>query len=182
MIKKSVTYILLILLLVSCGSEGQKKPKKPDNLISKDKMVNVIYDMSLLSAAKGVNRKLMEQKGVYPEKYIYKKHNIDSTQFAQSNEYYAFDLDTYEEIYNNVKTKLNKEKKVYSDLVLVENKEKDSINKVQRKVRDSLKDQRSLNGIKLDDKKSIGTNKLKLNSRSRSKNIDSLKKLRNRQN
>lgn len=179
---KPITYILLILVLVSCGNEGQKKPKKPDNLIAKDKMVNIIYDMSLLSAAKGVNRKLMEQKGVYPEKYIYTKHNIDSAQFAQSNEYYAFDLDAYAEIYNDVKIKLNKDKKVYSDLDQVESKEKDSINKIKRKTRDSLKEERELNGEKLEDFKLLSKDKTRPNPRGRVKNVDSLKKLRNRQN
>jgi hypothetical protein len=157
---------------MSCGGQGEKRIKKPDNLISKSKMVDIIYDMSLVSAAKGVNRKLMEQQGLHPDKYVYEKHGIDSAQFAQSNEYYAFDLNTYEDIYKKVKFKLEKDKKYYSELVQKEDKKRDSINKERRKLRDSLKEQRDLNGIQLKDKRVIG----------QIKNVDSLKKLRNRQN
>lgn len=170
---KQISYIFLIILIVSCAGESKKKVKKPDNLISKEKMVDVIYDMSLISAAKGVNRKLMEQRGVHPEKYVYKKHGIDSVQFALSNEYYAFDLDAYEEIYKEVKLKLTKNKKTYSELVQVEQKERDSLNKVNRRNRDSTKRQRLLTGEQL----KVGNEKVKpLN---RLKTSDSLKKLKN---
>ena len=174
MIRKA-TYLFLILLLVSCGGEGKKRVKKPDNLIPKDKMADIIYDMSLLSAAKGVNRKLMEQKGVHPEKYVYKKHDIDSIQFAKSNEYYAFDLGTYEEIYKKVKLKLEKEKKHYSELVQAEEKDIDSIKKERRSTRDSLNEVR-----KKSEKIPVLTpEKQKTEPILRSKNVDSLKKSRN---
>lgn len=179
MIKK-ISYLFLLLLLISCGDEGKKRIKKPDSLISKDKMVDIIYDMSLLSAAKGVNRKLMEQKGVHPEKYVYDKFEIDSTQFAQSNEYYAFDLDAYEEIYKNVKIKLEKDKKYYSEVVQVEEKTIDSINKERRKTRDSLNEVLDLNDEVLGGKKLLDVNKTRLNPSRRLKNVDSLKKSRNR--
>jgi hypothetical protein len=168
---KQISIIFILLLLVSCGGEGKKRVKKPGNLIAMGKMVDIIYDMSLVSAAKGVNRKLMEQKGVHPDTYVYKKHDVDSAQFAQSNEYYAFDLNAYEEIYQKVKAKLEKNKKQYSDLVQVQDKARDSISKERRKTRDSLSEIRDLEGIKFEDKKRIG----------RIKNVDSLKKSRNRQ-
>ena len=38
-----------------------EKPKKPDNLISKDRMVDVITDISLMTAAKGMNKNLLEK-------------------------------------------------------------------------------------------------------------------------
>lgn len=169
---RQISIIFLLLLFVSCGGKGKKRVKKPGNLIAMEKMVDIIYDMSLVSAAKGVNRKLMEQKGVHPDTYVYKKHDVDSAQFAQSNEYYAFDLNAYEEIYQKVKAKLEKDKKQYSDLVQVQDKARDSISKERRETRDSLSEIRDLGGIKFEDKKLIG----------RIKNIDSLKKSRNRQN
>jgi galactokinase/mevalonate kinase-like predicted kinase len=169
---KYLVQILVILIIVSCGGEGKKRIKKPDNLITKDKMVDVIYDMSLVSAAKGVNRKLMEQQGVHPDQYVYEKHGIDSLQFAESNEYYAFDLDAYDEIYKKVKAKLEKDKMYYTELVQKEDSQRDSINKERRKMRDSLKEQRVLGEIKVKDKVLLG----------RIKNVDSLKRSRNRQN
>ena len=170
---------MLILLIVSCGGEGKKRVKKPDNLIAKEKMVDIIYDMSLLSAAKGVNIRLMEQQGLHPDKYVYEKHGIDSAQFAQSNEYYAFDLDAYDEIYKKVKAKLEKEKKHYSDLVQVEDNERDSINRERKRTRDSITENRK----KIDNSTpiKIGDTKTKLQPIGQIKNVDSLKKSRNRQ-
>lgn len=181
MIKKTA-YLFLILLLISCGSEGKKRVKKPSDLISKNTMVDIIYDMSIISAAKGVNRKLMEQEGLHPEKYIYDKYNIDSVQFAQSNEYYAFDLDAYEQIYSKVKVKLENNKKLYSDLVQIEQKQKDSINKIQRQLRDSLREQRQLGNENLEGINLLDIDKSKIKPLGRIKNVDSLMKLKRREN
>ena len=175
---KHLAYILVLLLIVSCGGQGKKRVKKPDDLIKKDKMVDIIYDMSLVSAAKGVNRKLMEQQGVHPDQYVYEKHGIDSAQFAQSNEYYAFDLDAYEEIYNKVKVKLEKDKKHYTELVQIEDKERDSINKERRKTRDSISENQKL----IDNSTPFKLGGTKPQPIGRIKNVDSLKKSRNRQN
>lgn len=152
---KQLKYILL-LFVISCKNNSVDKPKKPDNLISKDKMVTVIYDISLMNAAKGSNKKLIENKGINPEDYIYKKHNIDSLQFALSNEYYSYRLETYEAIYNNVKVKLEKDKKRFNEMVLAEKKVKDSLTK---KLRQELKSSRKTD--KLTPKNRLDSLKLK---------------------
>jgi len=126
--------ILIILLCVSvvvgCNSNRIEKPKKPKNLIKKQDMVSIIYDMSILTASKGVNKKLLEENGILPENFVYEKHGIDSVQFALSNEYYAYNLDAYEEIFNDVKKRLAEEK-----IIL------DSINNVEAEERKKLRDQ-----------------------------------------
>jgi hypothetical protein len=142
---KTLKYILLIALIISCKNNNIERPKKPNNLISKDKMIEIIYDISIINSAKGVNKKLIENKGISPEDYIYKRHNIDSLQFALSNEYYAFNLKTYEAIYNSVKEKLEKDKKHFQAIIKAEQKIKDSINKVKRKERDSLRKTQKIN-------------------------------------
>lgn len=172
---KNISYLVVVMLLISCGNKDDKGPKKPDNLISKNKMANIIYDMSILSAAKGVNKKLMEKQGVRPEDYVYTKYSIDSAQFAKSNAYYAFDIETYQDIYESVNVMLEKDKNEFSELVRIENKERDSLNKEQRILRDSLRKQRELNGTKL------GNNRRDIIPIGRVKNTDSLMKLKNRQ-
>jgi len=97
---KRILCIYVSLLLVSCYNTY--KPKKPENLLSKDKMVEVIVDMALFSSVKGLNKYELQQYGVLPEDYIYEKHHIDSLQFALSNEYYTYDIDDYESIYETV--------------------------------------------------------------------------------
>lgn len=81
--------------------------KKPDNLIAKDKMIDILYDISLLEAIKGQNIKGGISSKMSNE-YIYKKYNIDSIQFSKSNKYYASDLEEYKNMFESVKEKLNK--------------------------------------------------------------------------
>jgi len=135
---RPLKYILLIAFVYSCKNNSVDKPKKPDNLISKDSMVEILYDVSLISSAKGINRKLLEIEGIVPEDYIYSKHNIDSLRFALSNEYYAHDLKTYEDIYNGVKAKLEKDKTHFQAIIDAEQKVKDSLKTIKKK-QDSLK-------------------------------------------
>lgn len=135
---RQLKYILIFVLAISCNNNSIEKPKKPENLIRKDKMVEILYDMSIFTAAKGVNKKLIESKGILPEAYIYKKYNIDSLQFVQSNEYYTFNIDSYEDIYSKLKLKLQKEKAYYDSIVKARTEQRKAISKEQREKRDSL--------------------------------------------
>lgn len=102
-----------LLLVVGCTSSVEK----PKNLIGKDQMVNVLYDLSLLQAVRmqnisgGIN-----QKGI--NEYIFKKYKIDSVQLAQSNKYYASDLEEYKKIVAAVKVKLEADAKKNGDPVV----------------------------------------------------------------
>jgi Domain of unknown function (DUF4296) len=139
---KNISIILIFLLFVVACSKPQK-PKKPDNLISKDKMALLIYDLYVINAAKGVNRKALEKEGFAPEKYILDKYDVDSIQFSESNTYYAFDSETYNEIVEKVKARLEKEKEDYDELLKLETdrakKKRDSLKAAQKKVNDSIK-------------------------------------------
>jgi len=113
---KKISIILFFLGCLACDD----KPQKPDNLISEEKMEAILYDLYVINAAKGVNRKLLEKNGFVPETYILTKHNIDSLQFATSNNYYAFETETYSEIVENVKARLEREKEELEDLQAAE--------------------------------------------------------------
>lgn len=110
-----------------------ERPPKPNNLINKEKMVDVLYDVYIMNAAKGLKKKQLEKWGISPEKYILNKYKIDSLQFAQSNEYYAYDLETYQEMMDEVVKRLEKEKAKYQ-------KQKDSIQKEGKKKKEKLID------------------------------------------
>ena len=113
---KKLNFITLIFFVLSCTNSSLiEKPSQPKDLISKDKMVDIIYDMTLISVAKGVNKKILENNGIIPEQYIFNKHSIDSTIFAQNNEYYSFDLKIYQSIYDAVKIKLEYNKRITND-------------------------------------------------------------------
>jgi len=91
--------------IVSCNNNTIEKPK---NLIEKDKMIDILYDLSLLDAVKtqfiegGISNKKVND-------YIYKKYKIDSLQLVQSNKYYASDVEEYKKMFEKVKSKLDKE-------------------------------------------------------------------------
>lgn len=97
--------ICIFLVLFSCSFTVEKK-EVPDNLISEEEMINILYDMSLISVSKGINKRILENNGMKPKKYILKKYDIDSLQFVTSNEYYSKDLERYLSIYEEVLNKL----------------------------------------------------------------------------
>ncbi|PWI30750.1 DUF4296 domain-containing protein [Flavobacteriaceae bacterium LYZ1037] len=132
--KYNLIYIIIISFFISCTSVN--KPKKPKNLISKEQMVNVLLDMSLLSSAKGINKSKLENNGIFPESFIFNKHQIDSLQFAESNRYYTYHLKEYQDIITKVEDSLKKLREDYSKLVEKEEKEtrkKDSIRRAEQK-------------------------------------------------
>ena len=97
--------MFIFLVLFSCSFTIEKK-EVPDNLISEEEMINILYDMSLISVSKGINKRILENNGMKPKKYILKKYDIDSLQFVTSNEYYSKDLERYLSIYEEVLNKL----------------------------------------------------------------------------
>ena len=94
-----------------------EKNVAPENLISEDKMIEILYDMSLISVSKGINKRIIENNGMKPKKYILKKHNIDSIQFVASNQYYSKDLETYLSIYEEVLNKLQSNREIVIEII-----------------------------------------------------------------
>ena len=142
--------IFILLLIIGCNNSIEK-PKKPDNLISEADMIDIMYDAFLLNSAKGVNKTLLENNGIFPENYIFDKYNIDSTQFANSNNYYAYDTKTYESILKRIREKIEADKKKYEAVEALEEAERkrksDSIREVRKREKDSV--------IKLDREKNL---------------------------
>lgn len=133
--------MVLGILVLAC--HGPNRPKKPDNLISEALMADLLYDLYLVNAAKGVNRKTLEVNGFNPENYILEKYNIDSTQFSDSNTYYTFNSKTYKEIVETVKARLEEDKKEF-DAIKEKvadslKKRQDSIRGLRKKSRDKVK-------------------------------------------
>lgn len=103
--KKVILLFCSTLLVVSCDKSAAEKPK---NLIEKDKMIDILYDISLLEAIKSqnINGGITSKAG---SDYIYKKYKIDSLQFVKSNKFYASDIEEYKKMFEKVKEKLTKE-------------------------------------------------------------------------
>lgn len=96
-LKGFISCVFMILLVTACNRF--KGPEKPDDLIPKDQMVNILIDSKLLTTGNTTTRKVMKDSSIDANTYIFRKYKIDSLQFALSNSYYAFHIDDYEEIY-----------------------------------------------------------------------------------
>lgn len=95
---------IVLLLMFGCSDAPVDKP---DKLISEDLMVDIFYDLSILDAMRTQKPLSLREHDIDPDKYIYDKFKIDSLQFAQSNRYYASQIDTYKKMYERVKARLD---------------------------------------------------------------------------
>jgi len=100
---KHLVYILLLVFICSCG---EKMINKPANLLSKDKMTAILYDLAILHSAKNTNGRILDEANIEVMSYIYEKHGIDSIQFVESDTYYAAIPQEYQDIYKSVEIRL----------------------------------------------------------------------------
>lgn len=100
--------LLFTILLFGATSCKDEIITKPENLISKDKMEDIIYDLAILEAAKTQNSSV--QNYLKPTEFIKNKYKIDSLTFAKSTQYYASDIKEYKKMYDAVKDRLTAEK------------------------------------------------------------------------
>ena len=63
-------------------------------------MVDIFFDITVLEAMKSQTTLVLETNKINPNTYIYKKYNIDSLQFANSDKYYASDVNKYKAIFD----------------------------------------------------------------------------------
>ena len=130
--KKSIS-LVVILAILGCKED---LVKKPDTLIEKSKMIDIMYDMALLEAVKYQNPAVLDSNQIRPKQFIYKKYKIDSLQLAQNNVYYAADYKSYKIMFDEVVKRVIKEKKraVAIDKLKQENNKK----RIAKKNKDSI--------------------------------------------
>lgn len=129
-----MSILVLFIVLSSCKEEVVKKPER---LIEKGVMVDIMYDLSLLEAIKYQNPISMEPYKVNPAEFIYKKYKVDSAQFAQNNVYYASNYVEYKAMSDQIIKRIDKEKAVADSLVMLEKKKQEKVKKA-KPAKDSL--------------------------------------------
>ena len=95
--------ILVASLLFSCSDEPEIV--KPDNLPSKEQMIDVLYDLGLAEAAyRGRHHTdtLAEEKVRQRVMYNFSDHGVSKVQFEESYDYYMKQPEDLVEIYNEV--------------------------------------------------------------------------------
>ena len=139
--KKILPFLAVLIVLVSCKKEIVKTPSR---IIERDKMVDIMYDLSILAAIKSQNSTYFTTYKINQNDYIFKKYKIDSVQFAQNNIYYAADYKEYKIMFGEVKSRLAN-KKSYIDLIIKKQDKKDLLLK---KAKQKLKVKRIADSIK----------------------------------
>jgi hypothetical protein len=146
---KKLVMFISSLILFACN--GKNEIPKPDNLIEKPVMEDILYDLTLIQAIRGFKPEKFNENKIEPRTYIYQKYKIDSAQFYQSNLYYASNMEDYKIMFKNVAERLEKKK---SNLdVIIKRKEKikskrisDSLIKIS-KDKDKIKAKKILDSL-----------------------------------
>ncbi len=124
--RRRYLWMFLTLWLLACAD---KLIEKPDNLIPRDRMAEILYDMALLNAIDNSHPQVLEENDLEVMEFVYDKYGVDSLQFASSDLYYASVPAEYQKIYEAVEARLTEER--------------DSVNKIiqagQTKAVDSLR-------------------------------------------
>ncbi|MEZ4779782.1 MAG: DUF4296 domain-containing protein [Flavobacteriaceae bacterium] len=137
---KFLAYLFFGIFLLGC--QDVKRPVKPENLIPKDKMVSILVESYTGNAARSINYKTLRDEIVDLDSLIYKKFDIDSLQFVQSNAYYASQLNEYIAILKAVEERLMVQKAEIDTLIIKEAKivkdSLDTLREQRKKGKDSL--------------------------------------------
>lgn len=121
----------------SCKKETIQKPNR---LIEKEKMIDIMYDLTVLTAFKSLDKKASDTTFIDANGYIYKKYKIDSIQFSQSNIYYAKDYNNYKDMMSEVKYRLEVKASQADSLLKIENKKNLLLEEKKEKISKKKKD------------------------------------------
>jgi hypothetical protein len=111
-LRLSKIFLLLSLsfCIFSCGdSKSIDEKNKPENLISVEKMIDIIVDVQLVEASLIKKRGKNEDTDFYSNNFyenIFKKFNITKDQYDLSLEYYKNNIEVFEKIYQKVSDSL----------------------------------------------------------------------------
>lgn len=141
-----ITYLLILILIVSCVDKG---PKKPKDLISETKMVDLLIDMHLANKTRNI-KNIKDVKNVKYLSIISEKHHIDSTRFKESHAYYMYHIAEYQAIYDKIEIRLDTLLKKQEKIVkLADSLKKRKEKKLQKKKKNAIK-QKIKNPVVLD--------------------------------
>jgi len=103
---------LFLILQVNCTRQLDKKVLPPDDLIPREKMVDIIVDMKIYDAILKTKQKKAPSEVDFSKYYIHnsilEKYDITRERFESSLTYYHHDLEVMDEIYADAITKLSK--------------------------------------------------------------------------
>lgn len=114
---------ILLILIMSCSNQDG-----PSNLMSEQQMVDFLLDINIINSSRAYRNNSDLNYYNIKDTFLYKKHNIDSLQFVNSNKYYSSNPKQYLRIYSNLQKKI----RFIKDSIEIE------LNKETKKIKDSL--------------------------------------------
>ena len=114
---------ILLILIISCSDQNS-----PTDLMSEEKMVDFLLDINIINSSRAYRNNSDLNYYNIKDTFLYKKHNIDSIQFVNSNSYYSSKPKKYLRIYSQLQKKMRSIK----DSIEIE------LNKETREIKDSL--------------------------------------------
>lgn len=99
---KKIILITLLTTLVSCMKADTAN-------ISQEKMIAILYDLTLASSARSTANKRDTLQYVVSYESILKKHGTDSLQFVNAQNEYRKNPEVFAAIYDSVNNRLQKE-------------------------------------------------------------------------
>lgn len=131
---KTLYALVFVLFFMGC-QEKKGKFKKPEDLIPKAEMIDLIYDMHIAVAASNMKDINLEKRNYMS--LVYEKYGVDSARFANSNLYYTSKIQDYEEIFEEVERRLDTITKFYTKKIdsIEDIKDKE---RIAKKKRDSI--------------------------------------------
>jgi len=114
---------ILLILTTSCSDQNS-----PTDLMSEEQMVDFLLDINIINSSRAYRNNSDLNYYNIKDTFLYKKHNIDSIQFVNSNSYYSSKPKKYLKIYSQLQKKMRSIK----DSIEIE------LNKETREIKDSL--------------------------------------------
>ena len=133
-------FLIMIFIIISCTDKVNYE--KPQDLIGKEEMIDLLYDMHIAVGTSNVKNVHLERNRNYMS-LVHQKHGIDSTQFAVSNLYYTAHIQEYEEIFEEVERRIQALKDIMEP-------QGDSITNFSDKARETVRKKDSIErGLKM---------------------------------
>lgn len=121
--KSFILLVLLALLFSGCYKVNKVEVKKPANLISKDKMVDILTDMEIIEGAAVIRReRFPEYEGVKKSYYqtLFNRYHITKSQIKASMDYYNNQGIEMANIYDKVMSKLTEKQTILNEKQRIE--------------------------------------------------------------
>lgn len=114
------------------GCQDVQRPERPENLLPKETMVQMLAESYAGNAARSIRNRTLRDAGVELDSILYAKYKVDSTTFAQSNTYYASQVNDYIEIMTQVERIIKKRRDRLDSIIEIEAQtQRDSLNQKQ---------------------------------------------------